>query len=88
MFVMADASVFQANAQEDEVAAVDAAGAVQQQPGKVADQNVAGQVAAVAGQPAALQKRKIIFNATIALKVDDLDEAFDQLFRLVDQNGG
>jgi hypothetical protein len=47
-----------------------------------------GPAAAVAGRPAALQQRKIIFNATIALRVDDLDESFNQLFRLVEQTGG
>jgi hypothetical protein len=47
-----------------------------------------GPAAAVAGQPAALQQRKIIFNATIALRVDDLDKAFDQLSQLVEQTGG
>lgn len=40
------------------------------------------------GVPAALQQRKIIFNATIALRVDDLDDAFKQLFQLVEQSGG
>jgi hypothetical protein len=44
--------------------------------------------AAVAGHPAALQQRKIIFNATIALRVDDLGEAANLLFRLVEQAGG
>lgn len=44
--------------------------------------------AAVAGPPAALQQRKIIFNATIALRGDDLGEAANLLFRLVEQAGG
>ena len=47
-----------------------------------------GPVAAVGGQPAVLQQRKIIFNATIALRVDDLDEAFTRLSRFVEQTGG
>lgn len=49
---------------------------------------VDGPGAAVAGPPAALQQRKIIFNATIALRVDDLDEGANLLFRLVEQTGG
>jgi len=80
-FAMAESPAFQPNAQEVEAAVADNAGGGD-------GQNVDGPVAAVAGQPAALQKRKIIFNATIALRVDDLDKAFDQLFSLVEQNGG
>jgi len=47
-----------------------------------------GPVSKVGGQPATLQQRKIIFNATIALRVDDLDEAFTQLAHFVEQTGG
>jgi hypothetical protein len=49
---------------------------------------VDGRGAAVAGQPAVLQQRKIVFNATIALRVNDLDEGFSQLFLLVERTGG
>jgi hypothetical protein len=88
MFVMAEPPAVQPNAQASESAVADNAGVVQQQPVRVNGQNVDRPVAAVVGEPAALQKRKIIFNATIALRVDDLDKAFDQLFSLVEQNGG
>ena len=88
LFTMAEASAFQSNAEESDAAGANNAGDVQQRPVGVDGQNVDGPVAAVAGEPAALQKRKIIFNATIALRVDDLDEAFDQLFHLVEQSGG
>ena len=87
-FAMAEFSAFQPNAQASESAVADNAAVVLQQPVRVNGQNVDRPVAAVVGEPAALQKRKIIFNATIALRVDDLDEAFDQLFRLVEQSGG
>ncbi|MFT4555253.1 MAG: hypothetical protein ACI92S_000583 [Planctomycetaceae bacterium] len=87
-FAMAESPAFQPNAQASESAVADNAAVVLQQPVRVNGQNVDRPVAAVVGEPAALQKRKIIFNATIALRVDDLDEAFDQLFRLVEQSGG
>lgn len=56
--------------------------------GQPAQVGVDGPGVAVAGPPAALQQRKIIFNATIALRVDDLDEGANLLFRLVEQTGG
>lgn len=56
--------------------------------GQPAQVGVDGPDAAVAGPPAALQQRKIIFNATIALRVDDLDEGANLLFGLVEQSGG
>jgi hypothetical protein len=80
MFAMAESSVMQNGGAE--LAAADNQAAAPQPAG------VDVPAAAVAGQPAALQQRKIIFNATIALRVDDLDEAFKQLFDLVEQSGG
>lgn len=88
IFAMAETPAFQQTVEVSEAAVADNAGNVQQRPVEVDGQNVDGPVAVVAGQPAALQKRKIIFNATIALRVDDLDEAFNQLFRLVEESGG
>ena len=53
-----------------------------------APQPAQSDVPVAGGQPAVLQQRKIIFNATIALRVDDLEEAFTQLSRFVEQAGG
>lgn len=80
IFAVADSPVMQFDGAEPP-AVVANNEAVGQQPPE-------GNGPAAAGQPAALQQRKIIFNATIALRVDDLDEAFGQLSRLVEQTGG
>jgi hypothetical protein len=83
MFALVESSALQIDGGEPPAAVANNQGADQPQ---LAGGD--GPAAMVAGQPTALQQRKIIFNATIALRVDDLDEAFNQLFRLVEQTGG
>ena len=82
MFAQVDSSVVQI----DEAEPVDAVQDNQAETLQPAGRD--GAAHAVGGQRPVLQQRKIIFNATIALRVDDLDEAFTQLSRFVEQTGG
>lgn len=82
MFAQTESAVMQVNAADSADAVLDNQ---VEAPQPVA---IDGPVLMVGGQPAVLQQRKIIFNATIALRVDDLDGAFNQLLHFVEQAGG
>jgi len=82
MFAQAESSVMQINGADPADAVLDNQA---EAPQPAAND---GLVSKVGGPPAALQQRKVIFNATIALRVDDLDEAFNQLSHFVEQTGG